>query len=134
MEHNFKNNSFSLIALLLSLCFRKQLFFHFNTFSSTIFPFAIFINLWVRYSPTHFIPQPILFLQGTNKKSDTRVTLPCSPLSPQLASSHSIHVGLDPGGVTCRRISEAQVSQSSQEVKLAINECVPLTDGVHVYL
>jgi len=75
-----------------------------------------------------------VFLQRTNKKSDTRVTLPCSPLSPQLASSHSIHVGLNPGGVTCRRISEAQVSQSSQRVKSAINECVPLNDGVHVYL
>ena len=75
-----------------------------------------------------------MFLQRTNKKSGTRVTLPCSPLSPQLASSHSIDVGLDPGGVTCRRISEAQVSQSSQGVKSAINECVPLNDGVHVYL
>jgi len=75
-----------------------------------------------------------LFLQRTNKKSDTRVTLPGSPLSSQLASSHSIDVGLNPGGVTCRRISEAQVSQSSQGVKSAINECVPLITGVHVYL
>jgi len=28
---------------------------------------------------------------------------------------------LDPGGVTCRRDSEAQVSQSSQKVKSVIN-------------
>ena len=41
---------------------------------------------------------------------------------------------LEPGGVTCRRISEAQVSQSSPRVKSVINECVPLNDGVHVYL
>jgi len=46
---------------------------------------------------------------------------PGSPLSPQLASSRLVHVGLDPGGVTCRRDSEAQVSQSSQKVKSVIN-------------
>jgi len=45
-----------------------------------------------------------------------------------------IHVSLNPGGVTCRRVSEAQVSQSSQKVKSEINECVPLIRGVHVYL
>jgi len=70
-------------------------------------------------------------------KSDelgTSVTLPCSPLSPQLASPRLIHVSLNPGGVTCRRVSETQVSQSSQKVKSVINECVPLITGVHVYL
>jgi len=41
---------------------------------------------------------------------------------------------LNPGGVTCRRVSEAQVSQSSQRVKLVINEFVPLITGVHAYL
>jgi len=41
---------------------------------------------------------------------------------------------LDPGGVTCRRDSEAQVSQNSQKVKSVINECVPLITGVQVYL
>jgi len=75
-----------------------------------------------------------VFLQRTNKRLGTNVTLLCSPLSPQLASSRSIYVNLNPGGATCRRISEAQVSQSSQRVKSVINECVPLNDGVHVYL
>jgi len=59
MEHNFKNNSFSFIACC-SFFLESNYFFHFNTFSSTIFPFAIFIILWVRYLPTHFIPQPFL--------------------------------------------------------------------------
>jgi len=45
----------------------------------------------------------------------------CSSLSPQLVSSRLIYVGLDPGGVTCRRDSEAQVSQNSQKVKSVIN-------------
>jgi len=56
MEHNFKNNSFLLIALLLFFS-ESNHFFPFNTFSSTNFPFAIFINLWVRYLPIDFIPQ-----------------------------------------------------------------------------
>ena len=52
-----------------------------------------------------------------NKQDElgTSVTLPCSPLSPQLASFLLVHVGLDPEGVTCRRDSEAQVSQNYQK-------------------
>ncbi|XP_027919177.1 ATPase ARSA1-like [Vigna unguiculata] len=53
--------------------------------------------------------------QRTNKKSGTRITLPRSPLSPQLASSHSIRIGLNPGGVTCRRISEAQTKYNKRQ-------------------
>ena len=64
----------------------------------------------------------------------TSVTLPCSLLSLQLVFPRLIHVNLNPGGVTCRRVSEAQVSQSSQKVKSMINECVPLITGVHAYL
>ena len=48
-------------------------------------------------------------IRSINTRWAPSVTLPCSPLSPQLASSRSIHVSLDPGGVTCRRVSEAQV-------------------------
>jgi len=59
MEHNFKNNSFFHLLLCYSLPFLESNYF--NTFSSTIFPFAIFINLWVRYSPTHFIPHTFSF-------------------------------------------------------------------------
>jgi len=67
-------------------------------------------------------------------KLDTSVTLLYSLLSLQLASSRLIHVSLNPGGVTCRRVSETQASQSSQRVKSVINECVPLINGVHAYL
>jgi len=88
----------------------------------------------LNYESTNIQNISLVFLQRTNKRLGTSVTLPCSPLSLQLASSRLIHVDLNPGGVTCRRISEAQVSQSSQRVKSVINECVPLNDGVHVYL
>jgi len=53
--------------------------------------------------------------ENKQDKLGTRVIYPCSPLSPQLASSRSIHVGLDSERVTCRRDSEAQVSQNSQK-------------------
>ena len=77
----------------------------------------------------------LLFLQRTNKISQAQASpYPCSPLSPQLAFSQVVHVGLDPGRVTCRSDSEAQVSQNPQKVKSVINECVPLINGVHVYL
>jgi len=58
MEHNFKNNSFFVYCFVALSFFLESNYF--NTFSSTIFPFAIFINLWVMYSPTHFILQPFL--------------------------------------------------------------------------
>jgi len=87
--------------------------------------------MWIQKKESLYI----VFLQRTNKISQAQTSpYPCNPLSPQLASSRLVHVGLDPGGITCRRGFEAQVSQNSQKVKSMINECVPLITGVHVYL
>jgi len=58
-----------------------------------------------------------MYVHVENKQyeSGTSVTLPCNPLSPQLASFRLIHDGLHPEGVTCRKDSEAQVSQNSKK-------------------
>jgi len=44
---------------------------------------------------------------------------PYSLLFPRLVSFHLADVGLDPGGITCRRDSETQVSQklSKSQIK-----------------
>jgi len=66
-----------------------------------------------------------LFLQRTNKICQAQVLPYLGLSSPQMASSQPIYVaygylgvvGLDPGGVTYRRDSKAQVSEISQKVK-----------------
>jgi len=97
---------------------KASLAFPFRVGSTSIFRLRRESSCCIFAWPSRMAAKSRVMPAGTEGPSSP---YPCSPLSPQLASSWLVHVGLDLGGVTCRRDHKAQVSQSSQKVKSVIN-------------